>query len=181
VPDHRVVPLAATIDGVSVFAPLLTLILAAPQLGLGRAALRLVREAAAGKPVTGTGYHRQADSVAFQLQLAEAALKVDTAELHSHRAAADIDSALATGRPLDRLTRARVRADAGLAAQSVVDAIGLLLSAHGAASFASDHPLQRIWRDSNVAMRHAMALPAVNYEIYGKALLGVEPNISPMI
>jgi len=26
-----------------------------------------------------------------------------------------------------------------------------------------------------------MALPAVNYEIYGKALLGVEPNISPMI
>jgi len=93
VPDHRVVPLAATIDGVSVFAPLLTLILAAPQLGMGRAAVRLVREAAAAKPVTGTGYQRQADSVAFQLQLAEAALKVDTAELHSHRAAADIDSA----------------------------------------------------------------------------------------
>jgi len=81
--------------------------------------------------VTGTGYQRQADSVAFQLQLAEAALKVDTAELHSHRAAADIDSALATGRPLDRLRRARVRADTGLAVQSVVDAIGLLLSAHG--------------------------------------------------
>ncbi|HEX4362333.1 MAG TPA: acyl-CoA dehydrogenase family protein [Pseudonocardia sp.] len=181
VPDHRVVPLAATIDGVSVFAPLLTLILAAPQLGMGRAAVRLVREAAAGKPVTGTGYQRQADSVAFQLQLAEAALKVDTAELHSHRAAADIDSALATGLPLDRLRRARVRADTGLAVQSVVDAIGLLVSAHGAASFASDHPLQRIWRDANVAMRHAMALPAVNYEIYGKALLGVEPNISPMI
>ena len=181
VPDHRVVPLAATIDGVSVFAPLLTLILAAPQLGMGRAALRLVRDAAAGKPVTGTGYHRQADSVAFQLQLAEAALKVDTAELHSYRAAADIDSALATGRPLDRLRRARVRADAGLAVQSVVSAIGVLLSAHGAASFAEAHPLQRIWRDANVAMRHAMALPAVNVEIYGKSLLGVEPNISPMI
>jgi alkylation response protein AidB-like acyl-CoA dehydrogenase len=181
VPEHRVVSLASTIDGVSVFAPLLTLILAAPQLGMGRAALRLVRDAAAGKPVTGTAYHRQADSVAFQLQLAEAALKIDTAELHSYRAAADIDSVLATGRPLDRLTRARVRADTGLAVQSVVGAIGILLSAHGAASFAQDHPLQRIWRDANVAMRHAMALPAVNYEIYGKALLGVEPNISPMI
>jgi alkylation response protein AidB-like acyl-CoA dehydrogenase len=74
-----------------------------------------------------------------------------------------------------------VRADAGLAVQSVVSAIGVLLSAHGAASFAEAHPLQRIWRDANVAMRHAMALPAVNFEIYGKALLGVEPNISPMI
>jgi hypothetical protein len=30
-------------------------------------------------------------------------------------------------------------------------------------------------------MRHAMALPAVNYEIYGKALLDVEPDISAMI
>ncbi|HEX4252974.1 MAG TPA: acyl-CoA dehydrogenase family protein [Pseudonocardia sp.] len=180
VPDHRIVPLAATIDGVSVFAPLLTLILAAPQLGMGRAALCLVRDAAA-KPVTGTAYVHQADSVAFQLQLAEAALKIDTAELHSYRAAADIDSVRATGRPLDRLTRARVRADTGLAVQSVVSAIDILLSAHGTAGFAEEHPLQRIWRDANVAMRHAMALPAVNFEIYGKALLGVEPNISPMI
>jgi alkylation response protein AidB-like acyl-CoA dehydrogenase len=47
-----------------------------------------------------------------------------------------------------------------------------MLSAHGAASFAQANPLQRIWRDSAVAARHALALPIVNYEIYGKALLG---------
>ena len=44
--------------------------------------------------------------------------------------------------------------------------------AHGAGSFAQVNPLQRIWRDSAVAARHAVALPMVNYEIYGKALLG---------
>jgi len=46
------------------------------------------------------------------------------------------------------------------------------LFAHGAGSFAQVNPLQRIWRDSAVAARHAIGLPLVNYEIYGKALLG---------
>jgi alkylation response protein AidB-like acyl-CoA dehydrogenase len=181
VPGHRVLTTSSALGAVSVFAPLLTLILAAPQLGMGREALRLVRGAASAKGVTGTSYERQSDSVAFQLQLAEAAMKIDTAHLHVYRAAEDIDAAVSSGEPLDGLVRARVRADTGLAVRSVVDAIGILMSAHGAGSFAEANPLQRIWRDANVGLRHAMALPAVNFEIYGKALLGVEPNVSAMI
>jgi alkylation response protein AidB-like acyl-CoA dehydrogenase len=179
VPEHRVLTTSSVIAGVPLFAPLLTLVLAIPQLGMGRAALRLVTEAAGDKAVTGTTYARQADSVAFQLQVAEAAQKIDTALLHCHRAAADLDAAASV--PLDALTRARVRADTGLAVRGVVDAVGILLFAHGAGGFAETHPLQRIWRDVNVAARHAMAQPAVNFEIYGKALLGVEPTISPMV
>jgi alkylation response protein AidB-like acyl-CoA dehydrogenase len=181
VPDHRIMTMSSAMDAVSVFAPLLTLILAAPQLGMGRAALRMVREAATSKSVTGTDYRRQADSVAFQLQLAEAALKIDTAHLHSYRASADIDAQLTGGEPLSRLVRARVRADTGWAVHNVVSAIDTLVSAHGSASFAESHPLQRIWRDSNIALRHAMALPVVNYEIYGKELLDITPNISAMV
>jgi alkylation response protein AidB-like acyl-CoA dehydrogenase len=181
VPDNRVLRTASVLERVSVFAPLLTVILAAPQLGMGRAALRLVRDAAAGKGVTGTAYTRQADSVSFQLRLAEAALKIDTAHLHSYRAADDIDAAITSGRPLDELARARVHGDTGLAVQSVVDAIGTLLAAHGAGGFADSHPLQRIWRNANFALSHAMAQPTVNYEIYGKALLDVRPNITAML
>lgn len=47
-----------------------------------------------------------------------------------------------------------------------------LPSARRAASFAESTPLQRIYRDSAIAARHAVILPIVNYEIYGKALLG---------
>ena len=41
------------------------------------------------------------------------------------------------------------------------------------------NPLQRIWRDSATAARHAVVLPVVGYEVYGKALLGVEEKITP--
>ena len=41
--------------------------------------------------------------------------------------------------------------------------------------------MQRLWRDVHVASHHAITEWQVNLEIYGKALLGVEPNITPLI
>jgi alkylation response protein AidB-like acyl-CoA dehydrogenase len=193
VPGHRIVSVPPAIEGSyatefsdeafyrSAFVPILALVLVGPQLGLGRAALEIVRDKAAKKPISYTFYTAQADSVAFQLQLAEAAMLLDTAELHAYRAAADIDEAAARGVYPDFLTRARVRADTGWAVDHVLKAIGILLSAHGAASFAEASPLQRIWRDSAVAARHAVVLPAVGYEVYGKALLGREDHITPLV
>ena len=48
--------------------------------------------------------------MAFQLQIAEAAMMIDTAHLHAYRASDDVDSAAARGEYPDMLTRARVRA-----------------------------------------------------------------------
>ncbi|MEU8636470.1 acyl-CoA dehydrogenase family protein [Amycolatopsis sp. NPDC048633] len=192
VPEHRVMSVPPAIEGRyangepeedlfrAALVPVLTLVLAGPQLGLGRRALRLVKEKAARKPVSYTAYATQADSVAFQLQLAEAAMRIDTAHLHAHRAADDIDTASAGTYPGAEL-RARTRADTGWAVENITRAIDILLSAHGAGSFADVNPLQRIWRDSAVAARHAIVSPAVNYEIYGKALLGREDQITPLI
>ena len=119
--------------------------------------------------------------MAFQLQLAEAAMLIDTAHLHAYRVADDIDQAAARGVYPDFLARARVRADTGWAVDHITKAIDILLSAHGAASFAEASPLQRIWRDSAVAARHAVVLPMVGYEVYGKALLGREDHITPLV
>ena len=55
------------------------------------------------------------------------------------------------------------------------------MTAHGAASFADASPMQRIWRDSNTAARHAIVLQPVGEEIYGKALLGVENTVTPLV
>ncbi|MBB5937896.1 acyl-CoA dehydrogenase family protein [Streptomyces zagrosensis] len=193
VPEHRVASLPGAIDGTadnghgeaglyrSSFAPFVATVLGGAQLGLGRAALKLVTGKARTKPISYTYYETQADSVAVQLQVAEAAMKIDTAELHLHRAATDIDEAAAHGTHLDVLTRARVRADTGHAIHNVLDAINTLLNVHGGGSFADTNPLQRIWRDANTAGRHAVATPAVGMEIYGKLLLGVEERITPFI
>jgi alkylation response protein AidB-like acyl-CoA dehydrogenase len=55
------------------------------------------------------------------------------------------------------------------------------MTAPGAAGFADSSPLQRIWRDANVAARHAVVSPTIGYEVYGKALLGVEEKITPLV
>ena len=195
VPQHRLHSVPRAIDNEyanehtdevlyrSSFIPVLTLILAGPQLGLGRAALRLVMEKAPQRGITYTRYERQTDSTAFQLQIANAATLIDTAHLHVWRAAGDIDGAAAAGEKMPYLRRARVRADTAYAIAKIREAIDLLLSAHGASSFADASPLQRIWRDSATAGRHAVADPLVNQEVYGKALLGIpyEENITPLI
>ena len=184
VPEHRIMSGLTALEGQyptehtdealyrSAFIPMLALVLVGPQLGMGRKALELVTRKADAKPISYTFYAAQADSTAFQLQLAQAALMIDTAHLHAYRAADDIDRAAEAGVYPDLLHRARVRADTGWALEHITKAIDTLLFAHGAGSFAQVNPLQRIWRDSAVAARHAVALPVVNYEIYGKALLG---------
>lgn len=195
VPGHRLYSVPRAIDNEygtehtdetlyrSSFIPLLTLILAGPQLGLGRAALRFVIEKAPRRGITYTKFERQVDSTAFQLQIARAATLIDTAHLHAFRAADDIDDTAGRGEKMPYLARARVRADTAHAITQIRRAIDDLLSAHGASSFADVSPLQRIWRDSNTAGRHAVIDPLVNQEVYGKALLGVpyEENITPLI
>jgi alkylation response protein AidB-like acyl-CoA dehydrogenase len=194
VPEHRILLVPNAIRGEypsehtasealyrSAFVPVVALVLVGPQLGMGRAALQYVTSKAAKKPISYTYYEAQRDSVAFQLQIAEAARLIDTAQLHAYRAASDIDEAAARGDYPDFLTRARVRSDTGHVAESITRAIEVLLSAHGAGSFADVNPLQRIWRDSATAARHAVVSPMVAYEVYGKALLGVEESITPLV
>jgi alkylation response protein AidB-like acyl-CoA dehydrogenase len=194
VPDHRVLSATRAIEGDyptemrdqealyrSPFIPILAIILVGPILGLGRAALNFVREKAATRTIAYTFFEKQKDSVGFQLQVAEAAMMIDTAHFHAYRAADDVDTAAVRGVYPDLLTRARVRADTGYVVEKITQAIDKLLFAHGSAGFADVSPLQRIWRDAAVASRHAVVLPPIGYELLGKALLGVENDITPLI
>src|SRR5262249_9130795 len=113
--------------------------------------------------------------------VAKAASLVDSAHLHAYRAAADIDEAAHRGVFPDYAARARVRMDAGRAITYAREAIRELVSAHGASSFADSSPLQRIWRDSEVASRHAVGNPEISAEIYGRALLGFTSGVTPFV
>lgn len=193
VPDHRLLPLMDAVNSKyptefneeesyrAAFIPVAALILIGAQLGMSRAALTHVIEKAPQRSIAYTSFKKQTDSTAFQIQVAKAALKIDTAHLHAMRAADDIDNAATRGEVLDYTTRARVRADTGYVAQYASDAINMLMTAHGAGSFADASPMQRIWRDSNTAARHAIVLQPVGEEIYGKALLGVVNTVTPLV
>ena len=193
IPSYRILSVPRAIEGEyptemrdealyrSAFVPILALILVGPILGLGRAALDYVRQKASTRTIAYTFFEKQTASVAFQLQVAEAAMMIDTAHLHAYRAADDIDTAALRGVYPDMLTRARVRADSGYAVEKITQAIDKLLFAHGSAGFAETNPLQRIWRDAAVASRHAVVLPPLGYELFGKALLGVKNDFTPLI
>jgi 3-hydroxy-9,10-secoandrosta-1,3,5(10)-triene-9,17-dione monooxygenase len=193
VPDHRLMDILGAVQGEypsefkdeaayrAAFVPFAALILTGPQLGMGRAALKYVIEKAPQRAIAYTSFEKQTDSTVFQTQIADAAIKIDTAHLRAFRAADEIDTAARRGEMLDYTTRARVRADTGVITTHITDAINVLLSAHGAGSFAEASPMQRWWRDSNTAARHAVGLPAIGIELYGKALLGVENNVTPLV
>jgi alkylation response protein AidB-like acyl-CoA dehydrogenase len=187
VPEHRYVSVVQSLQGNfatehtdealyrSAFVPVAALILIGPLLGLGRAALKIALEKASKRSVSYTFFKTQAESTAFQLKMSEAAMTLDDATLHAHRAADDIDTWAARGEHMDYLTRARVRADTGWTSKRVREAISLILDAHGASGFADSSPMQRIWRDANTAGRHAVVNTLVSEEVYGKALLGLGP------
>ncbi|MFG1791881.1 acyl-CoA dehydrogenase family protein [Nocardia sp. NPDC049149] len=191
VPEHRVMRLGPLVAGANAtdagaaaafrtaMVPTLVLMVVGPQLGLGRAALSHVIAGAGNKGIAFTSFDRQSDSVAFQLQIAEAATALDTAELHAYRAADAMDVHAAEAVYPDELLRARYRADAAVAARSVNRALEVLMTAHGSSGFADASPLQRIWRDASVAARHGMLIPQVNLEIYGAALVGAKNTVSP--
>jgi 3-hydroxy-9,10-secoandrosta-1,3,5(10)-triene-9,17-dione monooxygenase len=165
----------------SEFIPVAALILVGPQLGLAQAALDYVIEKGHKRGIAYSEYELQRDAPTFQLAIAKAATLVDTAHLFAYRAAADIDDAAKVGRVMTYAERARVRNDTGHAAESAREAIRVLCSAHGASSFAEASPMQRMWRDSEIASRHAVVAPEISALIYGRALMGFTEGVSFLV
>ena len=192
VPQHRTISTRAMSEGKVApcteeamyrlpVIPVATLLLLGPLLGLGSAALRLAVDKVPTRPMSDTTYHRKSDSVGVQVQVAEAALRLQTARLQAFHIADELDCCAVNGRTIDYSARARMRAQCGHAAQQVLDAINLLVNVHGAESFAQASQMQQYWRDANIAARHAGLNTVVGYEIFGKALLGANDTISPIL
>lgn len=194
VPDHRIMSVTRAVHGEyatphkdealyrSALVPVLALVLAGPQVGLAKAGLDVVTGSLAkGKGISYTFYEKASEAPSTQIQLAEAAQLIDTAELHMLRAADDIDAWAAGGEYMPFIDRARARMDTGYIARRSREALDMLLSIHGAGSFAEASPLQRIWRDQETGSRHAVVNPAISSELYGRALLGIEQQVTPLI
>lgn len=174
--EHTDEPLYASIG----HSPLL-LEHAAPMLGLARAAFEHALDTLRrGKPVAFSVYERALDAPSYQIAIADAAALIDTAALHLHRCADVLDGAACTGVPLDQLARIRVRSDVATVAVRCREAVRLLLDVAGASAFRQADPLQRVWRDLEIISRHALVNVNLSREMYGRALLGISEQVSPM-
>jgi 3-hydroxy-9,10-secoandrosta-1,3,5(10)-triene-9,17-dione monooxygenase len=194
VPAHRVLPVEVLAKGQSPrtnkeefvyresFMPTAIIAVAAPVLGLAQAALDLTLERINGvKPIAYTFYDDLRKAPSMQLQLAEASTLVETAILHVRRWCDDISDAARAGEELPFVKRAQMRMDVGYAMRCCRDAVGLLLSVQGASAFAESNPIQRVWRDLEMASRHGLVSGEIPHEIYGRALVGNFEPLSPFV
>jgi alkylation response protein AidB-like acyl-CoA dehydrogenase len=170
VPEHRMLSLPRALAGGYAedhpdepfysATPLSFLIVAllAPLLGMAKAAFQLTLDRGAGEVLT----------------VADAAIQLDTARLHADRAMADVTVAQSQRVPLTVAERARVRGHCAAAVDAIRTGTRLLLGLNGTSGFAADQPIQRIWRDIEVASSHQLLNTRTAREIAGRQLLGLE-------
>ncbi|MEU8632623.1 acyl-CoA dehydrogenase family protein [Amycolatopsis sp. NPDC048633] len=151
-------------------------------VGIAEAALeKVVGAAARGKKLSSPLYATVAESPAHQVNVANAAVLIDTARLHLAHAADEVDAHARAGNRPDVDARARLRMSASYSTRCARDAVGLLLDTAGAGSFADSSSLQRAWRDIETASRHAAFSMPNHAEMYGRVLLGAELPQSPAL
>lgn len=189
VPEHRIVPPGAGtplgkkhVGEPSDYFPLLPhlrSVMLGVLIGMAEAALELVIDGTGKRGIVYTTYARQTDSHVVQKEIGEAATMIHTARVLMDTANKLIDDAALARRQISYLEQTRNKGETVFATQLLEQAVQKLMYVAGSAAFNESTPLQRYWRDLNVASRHAANIPNTGYEIYGRALMGVEPNIAP--
>lgn len=145
-------------------------------VGLAKGALDEFSTRLPGRGITYSTYPSQQEAPITHLQFAGAHLRVEAAEFHARKAANIVDSAARSGTELSLSDRAQVRGEAGRSVELCMEAVDLLDGASGASSIMSAVPIQRYGRDMRALYRHALLHPPTNQELYGRVLLGLEPN-----
>jgi len=148
-------------------------------VGMAEAALEIVTGGTSKRGIVYTTYARQTDSHVVQKEIGEAATMIHTARVLMDSANRLIDEAALSQRTITYLEQTRNKGETVFATDLLVKAVDKLMYVSGSSGFMESTPLQRYWRDLNVAARHAANVPHVGYEMYGRALMGVEPNIAP--
>ncbi|MFK0119765.1 acyl-CoA dehydrogenase family protein [Streptomyces sp. NPDC090994] len=188
VPSHRLVPYVPILNGetdgvVDADLPyrnsltgLFAIGLIGALIGGAEAALAHVRDKGPTRPVAGSTYRDQTQSPTFQLDLADATSKIDTAKLIALRIADTVDEYARAGKNIDLTVRARNRLESAQVGRLCREAVDTLLTAHGSSAFNEANPLQRLWRDINVGSRHAGFGMGIPEQVYGRALVGQDPR-----
>ena len=184
VPEHRTLPMESVREGRSpgssvnrdphFRAPLMThagYAMVGPAIGIARG---VIDDWSANARAKAHSYTREqvAAAVPMQIQLAESAALVDTAELLVRRC---LDRVQAHGE-LGLEDRVRHRRDISFAARLLTRAVDDLLQTSGASAMRDESPIQRGWRDVRTIALHVMLNFTAAAENYGRHALGLPLN-----
>ncbi len=148
-------------------------------LGIAEGLLDSTVATCSDKPIAQTTYARKKDSHVFQADIGEAAGQILAARMLMDQTTRMIDDAACARAPLSTGQRSDIRVSGAIAIDLLQKAVDRLMNLAGSSAFNLANPIQRYWRDFSVGSRHAALAPGVGFEVHGRQLLGVDPNIVP--
>ncbi|HEU4690570.1 MAG TPA: acyl-CoA dehydrogenase family protein [Vicinamibacterales bacterium] len=155
-------------------SPVLTVNAGGTPLGMAQGALEEFRARLPGRGIAYTFYTNKAEAPVTHLQLADAALTLESADAHVRRAAALLDRH--TGGPMSLDARVKSRAHIAYAMGLARQSVDTLFYASGASSIQTHMPIQRFQRDVQALANHAIMHTQTALELYGRVLCGLAPN-----
>ncbi|MEL6984969.1 MAG: hypothetical protein AAFO29_21240, partial [Actinomycetota bacterium] len=155
--------------------PVLALALTGSAIGIARQAVADFAGLIERRTIAFTST-RQVEHPVTHVQVGEAAMLAHEGERILYHCADQIDRAARTGFELDLLTRARMRLDCATGVRRCLDAVEVLVRASGSSGLTSEGPLTRAVDDLRAINQHAMLNLSATRELYGRVVLGLEPN-----
>lgn len=148
-------------------------------IGAAEAMLEMIKAQVGAKPLVTTTHNPAATSQVVQLEIGAATAKISAARQIILNATAELDTAALARRALPLADRARLKGEHAVAFELITASVEKIMYIAGSGAFMTKNDLQRFWRDIGVGARHIAFLPQLGYEVYGRNLLGIEPNIIP--
>ena len=188
IPDERIVPLVAVIEGTQprtydgpapniAFMPAMANILTYPIIG---AALHMVEqflEALPKRDIKLTMYTKASEAPVTHLQIGEATAKIDAAKLVIENAVREMDEWSHKSEYMPQLNRAKIARDTAYAERLVWEGVDLLASASGGSFSWLSNIGNRLWQDVKVGTMHPLVSLSSNYELYGRMRAGIQPPL----
>ena len=193
IPAHRFVPVQALQEGQapglglhrttlyhSAAVPVLALFLCGPAIGIARNAFEVFKSRLAGRTVAFTLGQKQSESAVTQLELADAATRIDTADMLLHALVDEVEHYAGRRELMPVERRAKARMDCAFAMRLCLEAVDSLYIASGGSGLANTNPLQLASRDLHAVNMHGLLTLKTNLETYGRILAGL-PSNSPTL
>ncbi len=159
--------------------PVLAIALTGGVIGIARQALADFPVVIKGKTIAYTR-DDQYNHPNTHRMAADAAMLIHEGELILYHCADQIDAAAQAGEELPLLTRARMRLDCAQGVRRCLEGVEVLFKISGASGIRTSNPLNRAVADLRAINQHGLLNLEMNQELYGRVLLGLEPN-SPLI
>jgi 3-hydroxy-9,10-secoandrosta-1,3,5(10)-triene-9,17-dione monooxygenase len=147
-------------------------VLSGVMLGCAQGAYDTVVGAARTRNATTTGQPFGA-SQAVQIKVAEASVRIDTAEVLMRRACEHAMAAARAGTDAVHEDKLRYRRDAFFSARLCLEAVDILMGIAGSSGLYLSGPMQRLFRDAHAANAHVMFSTDVQGALFGQHELGM--------